>query len=452
MKAGTKLQREICKFSQKHLPKISVLEKKYADKHCLDHKAHLSKTGTLNCMDCGYSWKTNSPIDSPKWHKEILKEKVVCPSCKQELKIKETQKRVDSDYSSYGLITTCKGYQVIRYFEINGYSKTKKQKRIHYIERGQIWIAPNGKHEIIGYNSNMYSGRFFGDFSLKHRNNVDRYNSKPYVTYPRIRITKKIKRNGFYGNFLEETPYDIFKGLLTCNYTETLLKLDYISLLKYVLNNKHRLKTLKEYWSSIRIVIRHNYIIEDAHSYMDYLRFLKTFGKDLHSPKYVCPRDFDKEHNKYVEKMRVRRQKEENLRNIEKIKNDKKKFLRDKREYVKYISKFKDIVFHIPNVMIKPLMTLKEIERAGTDLKHCIFSSSYYNDRKSLLMCAYENDGRILETIQIDLNNFKVEQCRGLNNLPTIYNGDIINKVNDNMRLIKVAFKKKKIKTKIKVA
>ena len=148
MKPKTKLQREVVNLSQKHLPEINEQQKKYANKHALDHVAIVYKSGKANCMECGHQWKVEKLFDCPKWHRDILKEYTTCPSCKTKLKVKGSQQRTYSDYSSFGIITTCKGFQVIRLFELTSHSKIKQKKKIWHFERGQIWIAPNGKKLI----------------------------------------------------------------------------------------------------------------------------------------------------------------------------------------------------------------------------------------------------------------------------------------------------------------
>lgn len=453
MKARTKLQREVVHLSDNVLPQISKLEKKYAEIHALDHMAFVSKTGAAHCMDCGHSWKTKLPIDCPKWHTEIIKEDIVCPNCKTKLIIKETQKRTGNDYSTFGMITTCKGFQVIRVFDVNSFIKTKQKKEIWYIERGQIWIAPNGKHEIIGYNKGGYSGWFHGQWSLKHRSNAHNYSGKPFILYPRIRVTKKLKRNGFYGDFFDIRPFDFFKGLILSTHAETLLKEGYKELFRHVINDEHRTKNLIRYWSSIKIAMKLNYRIQDANSYMDYLRWLEQFGRDLHSPKYLCPRDFEKEHNKYVEKLRIIRRDEQRVLDLKKIKANKLKFKREQLAYERWIKKYSKIEIQSKNVVIKPFKTLKEIENVGAELRHCIFAPRYYNDRNSLLMCAYSLlTGKPVETAEIRLRSLKVEQSRGFLNKNSTYHKDILSMIDQNMELIRKAYKTKKVKLKKKAA
>jgi hypothetical protein len=57
---------------------------------------------------------------------------------------------------------------------------------------------------------------------------------------------------------------------------------------------------LDQYWPGIKIAIRNNYMVEKPSDWIDYLQLLSFFGKDLHSGKYVCPENLQKEHDYYV--------------------------------------------------------------------------------------------------------------------------------------------------------
>ena len=46
-------------------------------------------------------------------------------------------------------------------------------------------------------------------------------------------------------------------------------------------------------------------------------------------------------------------------------------------------------------------------------------------------------DGRIIETIEVDLHTFQVVQCHGKNNKDTAYHERIINLVNANAKKIR---------------
>lgn len=50
--------------------------------------------------------------------------------------------------------------------------------------------------------------------------------------------------------------------------------------------------------------------------WVDYLRMLDRYGKDLHNTHYVCPADLCAEHDKYQEKVRILRKQEERKEQI----------------------------------------------------------------------------------------------------------------------------------------
>lgn len=445
MKASTKLQKQIVHLSNNHLPKLTNAQKKYAYKHAIEHVAFLTKHKT-NCMECGYQWKRDKVLE-PKWHNEILPRTTTCPKCKTKLKALVTNNKTGKDESSFNIVTTCKGFQVIRYFEVNASYKTKQAINYNIIERNQIWIAPNGKYEVIGYSCNHYYNRYFGDFSLKHRGNVNKYKSEAYVTYSRVRYIPEVERNGFYGDFMGCNRFDFIKGILSSSYCETLLKSDYKKLFKISLNDYY-LQKIKKYWPSIKIALRNHYHIHNdkQSDYLDYLFYLKEFNKDLHSPKYVCPKDLHEEHQKYVEKAKLKREKEA----LE------ERLVKEKQEqiaYQKHIKKFSKLSFKLNNnIVIKPMLTLKEIKEVGDKMHHCIYSGRFYNSELNLLLCAYQNNEPI-ETSQFLLNKMEVEQSRGLQNQPSPYHKEIVNVINKHKKEIQkclVVPKKRKKKSNLK--
>ena len=192
MKPKTKLQKQIVALS-KQLPKTTESQKRWAYKHCLNHEATRLKSGRVTCLDCGHQWKDEHPL--------ITTLSCTCPSCNTSLKIKDTRKQKFDDWAYYGIITTFKGFQVFRLYKVHGIYKVGEPVFNNFYEVAQIWLAPDGKFEIIGYihQTGWYAETWTGEFELRARNTIYNYDIEPYKVYPRKSILEEVYRNGFNG-------------------------------------------------------------------------------------------------------------------------------------------------------------------------------------------------------------------------------------------------------------
>lgn len=65
---------------------------------------------------------------------------------------------------------------------------------------------------------------------------------------------------------------------------------------------------ISRYWPSMKICRRHGYHISDYTIWIDHIDLLLHFNKDIRSPKFICPEDLNKEHNRLVRKRTIERQ------------------------------------------------------------------------------------------------------------------------------------------------
>ena len=61
----------------------------------------------------------------------------------------------------------------------------------------------------------------------------------------------------------------------------------------------------------MKICRRHGYHIADYTIWTDHIDLLRHFNKDIRSPKYICPEDLNKEHNRLVCKRTLEKEREE---------------------------------------------------------------------------------------------------------------------------------------------
>lgn len=79
-------------------------------------------------------------------------------------------------------------------------------------------------------------------------------------------------------------------------------------------------------------------------------------------------------------------------------------------------------------------------------MHHCVFANEYYDVRKkpNCLILSAKKDGERLETLEVDLSDYKIVQCRGKYNHDTPYHDTILKLMNDNMGMIKEINDKKR--------
>lgn len=443
MKARTKLQIRVVELSKNKLAKITEEQKKYAFKNCLDHKAVMLKSGKITCLDCGHSWNSKS---KQLWHNQITENK--CPSCSTQLKIEVTRVKNFFDWSYMGIIDTCEEFQVIRLLKTSGRYKSGNPANLDCSPVSEIWIAPNGKFEIIGFNHRQtYGGQgglWTGDWSLKRRDHLKSHNISPYKMFPKKKVTKINKRNGFRNSFYDIAPYQFFSTVNKEPKIETLLKAKQISLLRASLK-KYRGHELNTYWSQIKIAMKNNYIVKDATLWYDYLGFVKYFKCDLFKKEIVCPKDLLSEHNKLMHKKQVIEDELERIREIQKHEESlikkKEQFLFFKKTYKKY----SDFFIKEGDVSLIPFKTINQVKRESEKLNHCAFSSGYHLKKDSLLLSArYKN--KVIETVQVCLKEFIILQARGKNNGSSSHHKMIVSLVKKNMKKIRKATKTQKKK------
>lgn len=399
----------------------------YAFEHCFKHYAYRTKGGIITCSECGHRWKGG----------HTLAERICgcrCPHCGKELEILDTRKRVFRDNEYYAVITTRKGYQVLRYFMIRATYKVGQPAEYSIREVVQWWIAPNGKTEVIARLRAMHTMYYdlwteWSGMELRGNKRQKAYNIDAYKTYPTMRIIPEIRRNGFKGAFHRLTPYDFFTAILTDNKKETLLKAGQTEMFRYaVVSNVN----LQDYWNSIKICIRNKFTIKDASMWCDLVRLLRHFGKDTNCPKYVCPANLKAEHDKWVRKRNLQRERE-------KMEEQRQRMIEDEKNYLKAKGMFFGLVFSDSLILVKVIESVAEMVEEERLMHHCVGG---YHDKANSLILSATIDGKRIETVEVSLTTQKVVQSRGVCNTNTEYHDRIIRLVESNAEQIRQRMKK----------
>lgn len=436
MKPQNKLQACVYAISQA-LPAITAKQKAWAFKHCLKHTAYRSKSKTA-CLDCGHEWPSK---DNTLLIVNLVDKQCTCPGCGETLEIEDTRKKVTAQLEYMAILDTEDGFQINRFFELRSYHKAGKKAKMSIREVVQQYLQPDGKNEVVARNyGGMGHGSptFHGDLEIKDKRHLpNKFNVYPTGVYPDIDCLPVYRRNGFEGELYGASPYDLFTELLHDSKAETLLKARQGALLRTRVSS-NKASAIYTHWDSIKICMRNGYYPVSGSIYLDYLALLSYFGKDLRSPKYVCPADLKAEHDLLVA---LKQQREAMARQ----KLEAKTIAEQESNYKKAKSKFFGIIITDKKLSINVLESVQEFLDEAVAHHHCIFTNRYFEKEDSLILSA-KMDGKPIETIEISLSKMRIEQSRGLQNKTTEYHDEIVKLIKDNMHLIERMKKSRKPK------
>ena len=421
MKPRTPIQQEVARLSER-LPKLTAIQRAYAFRHCFKHYAIKRADGTNICTECGHSWRSEHDLADTVCG-------CTCPHCGMELEALRTRKSVFSENEYFSIVTTCKQYQVIRFFFVKSRYKAGQAAEYSIYEVVQRWISPKGTTTTVARLRGMSILYYdlwaeYSDMEVRKNNKLRAYDINPVCTYPRQRFIPELKRNGFNGEYHNILPYDLFTAILSDSRAETLLKAGQYPMLRHYIRSSF---DMERYWASIKICIRNGYTIADGSMWRDTIDLLRHFGKDTNSPKYVCPSDLKSEHDKLVARRNRQRERE-------RTEQQRMKAIEDEKNYLKTKGMFFGLAFSDNLILVKVIESVEEMETEGRLMHHCV--GGYHNRKNSLILSA-RIDGRRIETVEVSLKTFEVVQCRGVCNENTEYHDRIIALVNSNMSLIR---------------
>ena len=409
MKARTKLEREVTYLSQ-YLPKISKDISQWSFNEVLDHLAYQNKRSAF-CLSCG------NPIPIASIHRK----RCTCINCGRKLKVVSTHKRTAHQKRMFALAEVYHGFQIIRHFKIEGRSKKGENTTYHTREVLQEWIREDGKITYLGFvhTLNYHVDTWSGDWSIRKESRYSwhglKYNLYPDKYYPGSVFREDLKQMGIDHKLCFVNVRDVLKIVPQNPKAETLLKQKAYPLLSLACHNSW---FLNYYWSSIKITFRNKYRIKDAQMWIDYLAFLEYFKKDLFNAFYVCPKNLKQQHDRLLRKKRLREQK------LEKERRQKQRE-RNERIYAKKIAPFKGLEFHHPPFSFNIIDSVAEFESEGNELNHCVYNCEYYLKPDSLILSA-KKDGQRLETVEVNLPDLSILQCRGNHNQNSEHHDEIL--------------------------
>ena len=354
MKPKTKIQKKVARLSANLRP-ISATQIDWAYRHCIEHIGYRTKKGNITCSDCGHEWYSNSVLCDTL-------EGCTCPKCYAKLKVQDTRKRIYKETQYFSVITTCKGYQVIRVAQVRCESRKGEPMHFYCHEVVQRWISPDGKVTDMAL-LRGFTFYYCDVWALCSAMEIRPHNSlyddvvARSCAYPKMRVLPQLRRNGFKGDFHGISPVRLFKALLSDPRIETLMKGDEIEVMKHFLFNA---RTADECWASYLIAKRHKYRIDNFSMWCDYLRMLNKLGQDLRNPKNICPEDFMAAHDNATRKIEAIHEKEraEQRRRweIERREREQQRQLqreKDAEDFIANKSKFFGLVITDEEIIVK---------------------------------------------------------------------------------------------------
>ena len=418
MKPRNKKQQHIVELSGRLRP-LTTAQKQWAFSHTIDHYAYRLKSGKAVCMDCGHEWQ------------EVGFGIYRCPNCGERVEIRNTKERVRQDKSYFNVITTMEDYQVIRMFLMIVEMRKGMKANPAYLEIGSYWIDSKGKTTVVGLQRTLgpYIDSFaFGSpLEIRRDNEAFQRISDEWV-YPRIKVTDTIKRNGFKGSWHHIHPVTLFQELLTNPKAETLMKANEIELLRYLCARPTCKADIETYWNTIKIANRNGYKVKDSQMWMDYIKMLERCGKDIQSPKYICPSNLQEAHDEYVEKVNRQRRKEQR----EKVRQQ---AIEDKARFEELKSRYFGLAMTDGEIEIHSIDSIDDYYKIGEKNHICCGTAKYFLKEKTLTLTAYIGEKQIA-TVEISLDDFRIIQCRAFANGICEYREQIAGIIQANKKMI----------------
>ena len=420
--------------SNKLLP-LTPAQERWAYTKVIESVGRRTKKGVVTCLDCG-----------EVFHNDTKRKHCTCPACRTRLRIEDTRKRKfqQREYATY--ITSCDGMQVVRVFMVNYYAKVGRPLNRFCHEVMQRWIAPDGKYctlALLRQTMGTYyidSWIYSSDLELRNERASNKFYVNVYdrigdiVIYPHQRIIPALRQRGYKGDSCGILPFSLFRIILSNSKAETLLKMGYTDLLKQLYYDDFR--NIDQLWPAIRICFRNGYEIKDATLWIDYVKLLMHYKKDLHNAKYVCPADLTAEHDRYVAKRNKEYEAEKRRREIERrerARRAREQQRKNTERAEKIRAKLVGFYFTDGQLHVRALTSKEEYQAEGQAMHHCV--GDYYSKANSLIF-SVTIDGKRIETVEVSLSQLQVIQSRGVCNQSTAYHDKIVRLVNANMPLI----------------
>ena len=432
-KGSIKMRREIERLSAL-LPAISARQSNEA-RRCAGTAWIGKKLGW--CDVCG------EEFEHQLW--DSKRKEIRCPKCGAKISLKKSpQKKVSNNSYYFQVVDVIEGWQVIRTWLCKRESKRgimygseeMLPMSVDFVakEVHQRFIRKDITPIIIGYGvfgASYYCDMWNFESEWKIRKEGSQHCIGAWVA-TRPKLLPELKMRGLTKLSENSSPARQIQSVFNAWEAEVLLKAGAKEMYEYFINNA---STMRDYWPSIRIALRHHYQVKDVSMWIDLLRMLKDEGKDLHNPHYVCPVDVKVEHDRWMEvrrrryeAQRAKEEAEERRRQAELLDEDGQ----PNADYRARLGKMLGVVVTVGNIELRPLQTIKEFYDEGEAMHHCVFTNKYYSKDGCLIIGARVN-GERAETIEVNTKEWRIMQCRGKHNQDSQYHEAIMEAMANNI-------------------
>ena len=439
MKPRTKLEKEVWALHEQ-LPSLTSeqLEWGFAQ---FGQTAYFRRrkgyaVGRFRCTECGHEWSGQ------------MTQETRCPQCGKQLNVEES-KAVNREKFGFNVYVSQSGkWMVFRY--VYHYYKIDMRGIDRYAaEVMQIWRTADGKEVVLARPRNQYSWRTKSIFSMWANMSVYRPQKSAYY-YSYSYDVREIDYKAVHPTVPKPFSYvdwsdDKFNGahivrimsaMMKHPIVESLIKADYLDLLRYFLRDDlFDGKDGEAYLNAARLVMKTHYKVSDYPNFIDYLKQVVMLNMDWHNPTIVCPDDLDAAHQRLTARINRERDKM-------RYEQEKEKIMKAEKAYQKMRKPFFGFVIADGNIQIQVLKSVDDFYKEGTEMHHCVYACGYYKNRQSLILSArqgedWDNPQKTLETVEVNLNNFSIVQSRGHCNGQSNEHERIVKLVNENMPKIK---------------
>ena len=427
-------------FLSKRLPQLSEDAMRYV-RNPFDYTIsyqkwgkRAEKTNTYWCCSCGEEYRKDELTDlrlNPEWKPHTFYYRThlaTCPHCGKTMKIEKSWCRHRHFQDVVGVHAIVGEWAVDRYFNCEVFCKPSEKESVIVNEIGQVWSKGEGRRYpfFVHRGGLFYSKYWKADTEMRFINDIPNdaetrewWGGTDTYDYPAdFSLEKELQMRGIDANNLHGMPLmDILSCMAYTPYFETLWKAGEYEMAKFFK------KSLPNYWAQIKIARRQGYVIEDLTKWRDMIDMLRNL-RDINSPKYICPANLERAHERAI----VLKNRQRHLGELERNKIY-DKALRQR------IAKFLDMDIRNEHVQIIVLPNVKAFMDETDHLGHCVYTCGYYKKESSLILSARDigNVNKRWETIEVDLNNFTILQCYGYKDKFTERHKEIVSLMKDNM-------------------
>lgn len=373
------------------------------------------------------------------------KKSIRCPKCGAKVELKKSpQKRVSNNTYYFQEVTAIEGWQVVRTW----YCRRESSRRVMF---GREEVVPMSvKFEarevyqrfirkatvpiIIGLGmqgASYYCDLWKWDSEWKIRKEDSQHCIGAWVA-SRPKLLPELKMRGLTRLSDNCSASKQIEKVFNDWEAEVLLKAGAKEMYDYFISHP---RAMTDYWPSVRVALRHKYHVKDVSMWLDLLGMLNAEKKDLRNPHYVCPADVKAEHDRWME-IRRRRWEKEQAEREERERREQAELLdedgQSNADYRSRLGKVLGVIVTVGDIELRPLQSIKEFYDEGEAMHHCVFTNKYYSKQDRLIIGA-RIGGERMETIEVDMSEWKVMQCRGKHNQDSPHHERIMDAINNNM-------------------